>query len=62
MLYDNYKRKILSVGQVLKVIIKFLPLIITVAAAVTVVSATLVATKGIVSDIDLTQMSVEYGD
>ncbi|MGM9643947.1 MAG: hypothetical protein ACI3X1_02565 [Eubacteriales bacterium] len=62
MLYDNYKRKILSVGRVLKVIVKFLPLIIIVVAAVTVISATLVATKGIVSDIDLTQMSVEYGD
>ena len=62
MLYDNYKRKILSVGQVLKVIIKFLPLIITLIAAITVISATLVATKGIVSDIDLTQTTVEYGN
>ncbi len=62
MLYDNYKRKILSVGQVLKVIIKFLPLIIIIASAITVISATLVATKGIVSDIDLPKKPIEYGD
>ena len=62
MLYDNYKRKILSVGRILKVIIKLLPLIITVAGTIAVISVTFLSTKGIVSDVEVANGTVTYGE
>ncbi|MBQ9746317.1 MAG: hypothetical protein IJW21_05795, partial [Clostridia bacterium] len=60
MLYDNYREKILRRAEILRKIIRFMPVIIAAVSVLLVSAVGLTVLKGTVTDVNFTN-SMEYG-
>ncbi len=62
MLYDNYRRKVVRIADIWKVIKRFRVLIILVLAAALAVTAALLCVRGIVYDVAECPAEISYGE
>ena len=62
MLYDNYRRKVVRIADIWKVIKRFRVLIILVLAAALAAAAALLCVRGIVYDVSECPAEISYGE
>ena len=62
MLYDNYRRKVVRIADIWKVIKRFRVLIILVLAAALAAAAALLCVRGIVYDVSECPAEIVYGE
>ena len=62
MLYENYRRKVIKLAQIVQVIKRFRILIICVAAFLLCLTATLLGIHGIVYTVSECPQTLEYGE
>lgn len=62
MIYEAYQGKVIKVANVLRKILKHLVLIISVISAVVVLSASFLATKGIITKVEGISPDITYGE